>query len=235
MLYGWPLTGDSGFGSNQSVPGAPAAGSWKTSRPGWEPRYWPQHRSCGRGRPSPHVGHNVSVDTAPHDRLWLHEHIAVRESAIEGNGLFATADLPSGVIVIRLAGRLVSAEELAGLIDQVNGDPLAPYVDTLTVDEDSHLVLPSGSAVHFGNHSCDPNLWHVGPYDIATRRPVGIGEELTIDYGTQSGAPGFSMTCHCGSPGCRLVVSSEDWRLPALQERYQDHWVPALQVRISAL
>jgi hypothetical protein len=175
------------------------------------------------------------VDTTPHHRLWLHEDMAVRESVIDGNGLFATADIPLGTIVIRLAGRLLSTEELGGLIDRANHDPSVPYVDTLTIDEDCHLVVPAGSAIHFGNHSCDPNLWHVGPYAIATRRVVADGEELTIDYGTQSGAPGFSMTCHCGEPGCRGVISSEDWRLPALQERYRNHWVPALQARVSAL
>jgi hypothetical protein len=174
------------------------------------------------------------VESGPHDRLWLHEHIAVGDSAIEGSGLFATAGLPGGTIVIRLAGHLVSTEELARLLAEARADPSAPYVDTLTIDEESHLVVPPGSAIHFGNHSCDPNLWHVGPYDIATRRPVAVGEELTIDYGTQAGAPGFAMTCRWGDPQCRLVISSDDWRLSALQERYRNHWVPALAARIAA-
>jgi uncharacterized protein len=175
------------------------------------------------------------VESVPHQRLWLHEHIALGDSVIEGEGLFATADIPSGTIVIRLAGHLVSTEELAGLLARARADPSTPYVDTLTIDDDAHLVLPPGSAVHFGNHSCDPNLWHAGPFDIATRRRVAGGEELTIDYGTQAGAPGFAMTCHCGDPRCRHVISSDDWRLPALQECYRDHWVPALEARIAAL
>ena len=57
-------------------------------------------------------------------------------------------------------------------------------------------------------------MWHVGPYEIATRRAVGVGDELTIDYGTQSGAAGFAIACSSGSPICRGVVSSDDWRLP---------------------
>lgn len=175
------------------------------------------------------------MESVPDDRLWLHEHIAVGDSIIEGKGLVATADIASGTIVIRLAGHLVSTEELAGRLARARADPSRPYVDTLTIDEDSHLVLPPGSAIHFGNHSCDPNLWHVGPYDIATRRPVARGEELTIDYGTQAGGAGFAMHCHCGDPRCRQVISSDDWRLPALQARYRNHWVPALEARIAAL
>lgn len=110
------------------------------------------------------------MESVPHDRLWRHEDIAVGDSVIDGNGLFATADLPNGTTVMQLAGHLVSTEVLARLTAQAHGDPSLPYVDSLTIDEDSHLVLPPGSWVHFGNHSCDPNLWHVGSYDIATRR-----------------------------------------------------------------
>ena len=63
-------------------------------------------------------------------------------------------------------------------------------MDTLTIYENVHLVLPpEKDAVHYGNHSCDPTMWHVGPFEIATRRAVHVGEELTIDYGTQTGAP----------------------------------------------
>ena len=170
---------------------------------------------------------------APPRALWVHPQIVVGASVIEGRGLFPTEDLPAGEVVLRLGGRLVSSEELGRLIEHANADRSQPYVDTLTVDEDAHLVLPPGTLVHFGNHSCDPNLWHVGPYAIATRRPVGVGEELTIDYGTQSGAAGFAMTCRCGSPICRGVVSSDDWRLPALQARYRHHWVPALEARVA--
>ena len=71
-------------------------------------------------------------------------------------------------------------------------------MDTLSIYEDAHLVLPPGTLIHFGNHSCDPNMWHVGPFEIATRRAVDVGEELTIDYGTPSGVAGFSMACSCG-------------------------------------
>lgn len=201
--------------------------SGPTSRTGGRERRGPPSRSSLPVRTQCPCGCRASRDP------WLHEKLAIQESAIEGKGLFATEDLPADLVVIRLAGRLVSSLELASLIDRAKADPSAAYVDTLTIYEDVHLVLPPATKVHFGNHSCDPNLWHVGPYDIATRRRVAAGEELTIDYGTQSGASGFSMTCHCGSPHCRSVISSNDWRLRYLQDRYRNHWVPALEERIS--
>jgi hypothetical protein len=171
---------------------------------------------------------------APPKALWVHPDVVVKDSDIAGRGLFAIEELAVGIIVLRLSGRLVSTDELALLIEHANADPSHAYVDTLTIDEDGHLVLPPGSPIHFGNHSCDPTMWHVGPYEIATRRVVRAAEELTIDYGTQSGAAEFSMTCHCGSDICRGFVSSNDWRLPSLRERYRHHWVPALEARITA-
>lgn len=108
------------------------------------------------------------------------------------------------------------------------------YVDTITVSNGLHLVLPRDTLVHFTNHSCDPNLWHAGPYDVVARRDIHTGEELTIDYGTNSGAPGFEMLCTCGAPDCRSVVTSDDWRIVRLQHRYQGHWTPALAQRMRA-
>jgi hypothetical protein len=158
----------------------------------------------------------------------VHEAIVVQDSAIAGRGLFTNGPLRAGTVVIRVGGRLVSTDELRGLIETSEH-----YVDTLTVLEDVHLVLPAATTVHYGNHSCDPNLWHVGPYEIATRRPVRAGEELLMDYATQTGAPGFSMSCRCGAAGCRGEVTSEDWRRADLQARYAGHWVPALEERIA--
>ncbi len=169
----------------------------------------------------------------PPETVRLHDGLEVRRSPIEGDGLFATEDLAAGIAVARLGGRLVSSAALSRLLDVAEDDPGDRYVDTITVFDDAHLILPAGSALHFGNHSCDPNLWHVGPYDLASRRAIRAGEELTIDYGTNSGEPTFRMRCRCGSSLCRGTIAGDDWRRPELQARYGDHWVPALQARIS--
>ncbi len=54
------------------------------------------------------------------------------------------------------------------------------------------------------------------------------GDELTNDYATSTADPDFTMTCSCGSPLCRGVVTGDDWRRADLHERYGTHWVPAL-------
>ena len=127
-------------------------------------------------------------------------HIVVKHSGTEGRGLFVVEDLPEGEIILRLSGRLVSTDEL-GSADRTRQrrsfTSLRGHAHDLR-GRPSHLA--ARNVVHFGNHSCDPNLWHGGPFEIATRRAIQVGEELTIDYGTQSAAPGFSMACSCGFP-----------------------------------
>jgi len=160
--------------------------------------------------------------------VWAHPDVEVRTSTIEGHGLFACAPIAAGTVVLRLDGRLVSTAEL----DALFATPHEEYIDTITVDEDVHLVLPPGTIAHHANHSCDPNLWHEGPYEIVARRDIAAGAELTVDYATNSGAPGFVMACRCGAASCRGEITSDDWRLPELQARYRGHWVPALAERI---
>jgi hypothetical protein len=175
----------------------------------------------------------MSEGSVPAD-CWLHPATEVRASPIEGNGLAATAEMPAGEVVARLGGHTVTDAELSLLLAAAVSQDAPGYVDTITVDEDAHLVLPDGAPVHFLNHSCDPNVWHVDAFTIATRRHVNAGEELTIDYATHSGLSTFRMDCSCGSPRCRAVITGDDWRLDVLRERYGDHWVPGLVDRIRS-
>lgn len=124
-------------------------------------------------------------------------------------------------------------QRTAPSLSQTAQQPGHPYVDTITVDVDLHLVLPPGQPSHHGNHSCDPNLWWTDAYTLAARRDITAGEEVTSDYATCSGTDDFTMSCSCKSPLCRNIITSADWGLPELQARYGDHWVPALIARIQ--
>ncbi len=134
---------------------------------------------------------------------------------------------------MRLGGRLVSTAELSAQIEVANSDPAVPYVDTITVEDDRHLIIPPGEQVHFGNHSCNPNLWHEDAFTLVARRAVPSGEELTVDYATQTGISAWRMDCRCGDPSCRQVITGDDWRRPELQRRYGSHWVPGLLARLG--
>jgi uncharacterized protein len=117
----------------------------------------------------------------PEPDCWLSPDLEIRPSPIAGLGLFTTAPIPAGTVVSRLGGRLVSAAELHDLFTAAATDPDHPYIDTITVTETQHLVLPPRSPNGYGNHSCDPNLWWVNAYDLATRRDIAADEEVTND------------------------------------------------------
>ncbi|MGH3167637.1 MAG: SET domain-containing protein-lysine N-methyltransferase [Trebonia sp.] len=158
----------------------------------------------------------------------------VRASLIEGKGLSAITRIPAGAAVSPLGGRLVSGTALRAVFDAAASDPEHPYIDTITVDADIHLVLPPRRPNGYGNHSCDPNLWWTGPYTLAARRDISPGEELTNDYATSTGIAGFRMNCACGSSLCRTVITGTDWERPDLQHRYGEHWTPGLLKLILA-
>jgi uncharacterized protein len=174
------------------------------------------------------------VITPPEPDCWLHPDVDVRPSPIAGLGLFAVAPIGAGTVVSRLGGHLVTGQRLEDLFAEAARNPHHPYIDTITVAADLHLVLPPRRPNAYGNHGCDPNLWWVGPYELAARRDIATGDELTNDYATSTDAPDFAMACSCGSVLCRRVVTGSDWRQPDLRERYGQHWVPALLARIRS-
>ena len=130
---------------------------------------------------------------------------------------------------MQLGGRLITRAELDAMIV-----PDGVYIDCISVDDGIDLLIPPGQDVHFANHSCDPNIWHIDAYTLVARRNIAVDEEITLDYATQADAPGELFACLCGSELCRGSVSGQDWRRADLRERYGDHWVPVLLERIAA-
>ena len=97
----------------------------------------------------------------------------------------------AGVVVIRLGGQLVSTSELHQLFADA---PSGHYVDTFAIGDDLHIVLPTGTVAHYGNHHCDPTMWPIDSYQLANcPRAVSADEELTVDYGLISDDQTFRM------------------------------------------
>lgn len=125
---------------------------------------------------------------------------------------------------MRLGGRLIDDAALAAL---------SPPYSSLTVAAGLHLLIDPDHPVRYGNHSCDPCLWHAGATTVVARSRIRSGEELTIDYATHTGSETWTMRCKCGAAACRGVVTGRDWRLPELQRAYGRHWSPPLLERID--
>jgi hypothetical protein len=161
---------------------------------------------------------------APRDS-WLSPAIEVRASPIEGRGLHAVRPIARGEIVYRLGGQVIDDATLAAL---------TPPYSSVTLGGGWNLLTDPAHPVRYGNHACDPNCWHDDATTISARRPIAAGEELTLDYATNTGVEAWSLTCRCGAPTCRGTVTGADWRRPELQTAYGDHWSPSLLAKIRS-
>jgi uncharacterized protein len=165
---------------------------------------------------------------SPPSVSWLHPRVEVRDSPIEGRGLFALGVLQAGEPVVRLGGRLIDDAAMARVARTEQ------RYSAMRLDEDSHLLMASDDPASHGNHSCDPNLWlegalTEGALTIVARHDIAPGEELTLDYALVTDDDAWSMSCSCGATTCRGIVTGKDWQLPELQERYRGHFLPYIE------
>jgi SET domain-containing protein len=122
--------------------------------------------------------------------------VDVRESPIEGLGVFAARAFQAGERIRRV-----------NIVREVTED--APIREELG-ERVEHCAYPRGKVVLWGfpdrhvNHSCDPNAYEAYEGDaiyIVARRPIAAGEEITFDY-LVNNSGGGSWPCNCGSPRC---------------------------------
>jgi uncharacterized protein len=161
---------------------------------------------------------------------YLTEKCEVRNRDVAGGkAVFARELIEPGQVVAVWSGRLVSAEELDDLPEDIRRHTVQVeerlYLASLTPDE-----LPD-----YINHACDPNSGLDGQITIVAMRTIHPGEEVTIDYAMCDGSPYDEFDCACGSARCRSRVTGNDWRDHVLWKRYAGHFSPYLQRRIAAL
>ncbi len=142
--------------------------------------------------------------------------IEVRESAIEGLGLFACRAFLPGETVHRIK-----------VVREITPDaPLRPDLG----ERSDHCDYPDGKVVLIGypsrhlNHSCDPNAFLRYEPDacfVVARRRIEAGEEITIDYNVNISG-GTAWPCHCGAHRCLGTVAGDFFLLPpAMQLEYR--------------
>ena len=161
---------------------------------------------------------------------YLTEKCEVRNRDVAGGkAVFAREFIEPGEVVAVWSGRLVSADELDELSEDIRRHTVqveeALYLASLTADE----------APDYINHSCEPNSGLDGQITIIAMQAIHPGDEVTIDYAMCDGSPYDEFDCACGSSQCRGRVSGNDWRDPLLWKRYAGHFSPYLQRRIAAL
>lgn len=153
----------------------------------------------------------------------------VRESPIQGKGLFATTDISAGEIVAVKGGAIMSAEQW---------DTLEPVLGSAEIQISENLfIAPFRQAERedsmlYTNHSCEPNIGLQGQIVFVAMRDISAREELTHDWATTDDLD-YEMICQCGSEACRGTITGRDWMQPELREKYRGWFCWFLQRKID--
>jgi SET domain-containing protein len=162
---------------------------------------------------------------------YLSAKTVVSESVIHGRGLFALEAIRAGEVVCVKGGHVFRRDTLREVAARLGpaeiqiGDDL--FIGPLTLEE------REGSMI-FSNHSCDPNIGVKGQIVFVAMRDIQAGEELTHDWATTDDDD-YELECRCNSPTCRKVITGQDWRKTALQEKYRGFMSMYLQEKIAKL
>ena len=197
------------------------------------------HGPLGAGRPSRRHVHGEDGTASGQRVNDLQEQpvilVYTADSPIHGTGVFSSARLSPGEVVLRIDDSRVVTD--AEPLDPAKGE-FEHHCDYLA---DGRVVLmrhPERSI----NHSCDPNTYIrtiAGDRYVVALRPIRPGEEITYDY-CVNGDGDTAWECSCGSPACRKHHLSGFFHLPEdVQARYlallEDWFVAEHRDEVEAL
>jgi SET domain-containing protein len=123
----------------------------------------------------------------------------VRDSPIDGKGLFTRSRIPARRKIGELTGEVISWREARRRAKNRRRLALVERGDGTAVDG-----RKNGNEFRYINHSCSPNCYlrvcygHVEFYSL---RLIHAGEELTCDY--EDNHHDGKVRCKCGSRDCR--------------------------------
>ncbi len=160
---------------------------------------------------------------------YLSSKTVVKDSPIEGRGLFAAVPIRAGEIVAVKGGHVFDRATLSRIQAE-----LGPA--EIQIEEDLFIgpltAAERDGSMIFSNHSCEPNIGVQGQIVFVSLRDIEAGEELTHDWAMTDDDDG-RMSCRCGTPSCRKTVTGQDWRRQDLQEKYRGHFSWYLAEKIA--
>jgi hypothetical protein len=160
---------------------------------------------------------------------WLHPACEKRSTHC-GHGLFANTEIPSGTLLLIQGGHIISLFQEPLLPPEMWDLPMQISDELMIGPRELHEVEDAD----FVNHSCDPNAGWKGQIFLMSMREISADEEIRFDYATVVSLPGYGFDCECGSPHCRKRVTSEDWKIPEIQNRYHGWFQYYLQEKIDS-
>lgn len=159
--------------------------------------------------------------------------IELRSGAKQGIGLFATAPIAKGELLVTTGGRILNLEELKTY--EKPGHPFQIERELQLAPIDINFL----DGIFAVNHSCTPNAGIRAQASLVALHAIAAHEEICYDYvmtdSDPHGEETIRMKCLCNTPGCREWITDLDWRNQKLQIRYQGYFSHYLQERIQGL
>ena len=147
--------------------------------------------------------------------------VTVRDSSIDGRGVFAVSAIPAGEFIREY--NLVREVTPGNPIDPERGEA----VEHCTYPDDK-IFLVGYPDRHF-NHSCDPNAvkrFSSRAIQLFSRRDIAPGAEITHDYMINTHC-GSRWPCNCGAARCRGEAVPSFFDLPTpIQFEYLPYLAP---------
>jgi SET domain-containing protein len=124
--------------------------------------------------------------------------VAVRRSAIDGFGVFASEDIPAQRKIGEIRGESISVSEARRRAEGKQRIMIVEISPRKAIDASA-----SQDPMRFTNHACTPNARLTirdGRIEFYSLRPITPGEEITVNYGETH--HNGTLACRCGAPGC---------------------------------
>lgn len=157
----------------------------------------------------------------------IHPHLEVKDSPIQGKGLFTEVYVSKATILFEIMGKRFQHDYDPSLSQQ---NP-----NWIGIGHEEWLELGPGDIAIYLNHSCNPNVIINGKLQLITMKPLKAQEELLLDYSTTELDPYWKMDCGCGADECRKVLHSFQLLPDKLQKKYRKYLAPAFRSTAEVL
>jgi SET domain-containing protein len=159
----------------------------------------------------------------------------VSSSGINRKGVFAKARIKKGEVIAVWGGFIIGEKEFKRL-SKKRFKKIEDYATK--VSDGFYLVSCKKGGLEdddFFNHSCNPNAGIHGHLLMVAMRDIAPKEEITYDYAMTDADFAYSFHCACGVKNCRGVITTSDWKIPALQQKYKGYFSWYIQKKIEAM
>ena len=164
---------------------------------------------------------------------YLSKKVLVVPSTINRKGVFARRPIKKGEIIAVYGGHIITHPEYQRLSHN-DFKNIQDYA--IKVADGFYLVSSKKGKLEdddFFNHSCNPNAGIKGHLLMVAMRDIGPKEEITYDYAMTDSDLNYRFKCRCGVKNCRGVITSNDWKIPALQRKYKGYFSWFIQEKVK--